>query len=104
MTEEDQTALLKAISTYIREEILKAFTPLRERIEAVEATGVRYQGIYQKAQEYRRGDCVTHDGSMWIATCETPPHQIPGNSSRWQLSVKAVERRMPTRPGTDRGR
>jgi hypothetical protein len=98
MTKEEKAALLKAISTFIREEILKAFTPLRERIDALESTGIRYQGVYQKAQEYKRGDCCTFDGSLWIATCEIPPHQIPGNSSRWQLSVKAVERnRSPTR-------
>jgi hypothetical protein len=88
MTEEEKTGLLKALSLYVREEILKAFEPLRERIDALEATGIRYQGVYQKAQEYRRGDVCTHDGSMWVATCDIPSHQIPGNSSRWQLSVK----------------
>jgi hypothetical protein len=98
MTEDEKANLVRAISTFVREEILRAFKPLRERLDALESTGLRYVGVYQKAQEYKRGDVCTHDGSMWVATCEIPPHQIPGNSSRWQLSVKAVERnRSPTR-------
>lgn len=106
MTEEEKVALLKAINIFVREEILKAFQPLRERMDALESAGIRYCGIYQRAMEYKRGDTVTHDGSMWVATCETPPHQIPGNSSRWQLAVKhgqnAAQPRQPTAPRTQR--
>ena len=69
MNSEEAAALTKAINIFVRDEILKAFEPLRARLEAVEATGIRYQGVYQKAQEYKRGDCCSYDGSMWIATC-----------------------------------
>ena len=98
MNDEDREELTRALAMFIKERIEQVCSPLRERIDALESTGIKYVGVYQKAQEYKRGSVCTHDGSMWVATCEIPPHQIPGNSSRWQLSVKAVERnRSPTR-------
>ena len=107
MDVEYQKLFLTQIGRYVEAQV----KPLRERIAELETriaelemTGIKFVGSYQRAAVYKRGDVCTHDGSMWVATCEIPPHQIPGNSSRWQLSVKAVERRMPTRPGTDRGR
>ena len=30
---------------------------------------------------------------MWVATCETPPHEVPGKSVCWQLSVKTYSGR-----------
>jgi hypothetical protein len=45
-----------------------------------------YKGVHCDGQEYRRGSCVTHGGSMWIATTDTA--ERPGRSSAWKLAVK----------------
>ena len=44
--------------------LLNAVVQLEARVEAVEATGVKYRGVFQAAQEYARGDLVTCDGSI----------------------------------------
>ena len=101
MTEEDQKNLLKAVSLYLREEIEKAFRPLRERIVELEKRGVNYCGVYQRATVYRRGDIVTADGSMFVAITDVQPGEEPGKGGNWQLAVKrgadAVQPRSPAR-------
>jgi hypothetical protein len=64
--------------------------PLRERIAALEAKGIKFCGTYQRAAEYKRGDVTNHDGAMWVATCDVPPMEPPGKSPHWQLSVKSM--------------
>jgi hypothetical protein len=77
--------LLPTIGRYVEAQV----RPLRERIAALEATGIKYCGTYQRSCEYQRGDVVTASGSMWVATCDTPPQEVPGKSVCWQLSVKS---------------
>jgi hypothetical protein len=108
MTPEEAAALTKAINTFVREEILKAFTPLRERLDALESRGIEYVGVHQRAMAYRRGQCVTFDGSMFVCIADVGPGEDqPGNGGRWQLCVKRGERgqdgvqlRSPTRAAT----
>lgn len=46
-----------------------------------------YQGVYKAEQGYQLGDCVTHDGAVWIA--RSAPGGKPGTvGSGWQLAVK----------------
>lgn len=74
---------------------------LETRIAELEMTGIKFVGTYQRAVQYRRGDVCNHDGGMWVATCATPPQEIPGKSVCWQLSVKRGDHtlRQPTRGG-----
>jgi hypothetical protein len=55
--------------------------------------GIKFVGTYQRASEYKRGDVTNHEGAMWVATCETPPQEVPGKSVCWQLSVKSYSGR-----------
>lgn len=89
MNENDQKNLLSSIGKFVRDEIGKAVEPLKARIAELESKGIAYVGTYQRAAEYRRGDVVSFDGAMWVATCATPPHEVPGKSVCWQLSVKS---------------
>ena len=57
---------------------------LEKRLAQVEARGVRYRGLWQRAEDYNRGDCTTCDGSFWIALVDRPA-QKPGNRPEWQL-------------------
>ncbi len=59
---------------------------LLDRVEHVEERGVRYRGVYQRSEDYKRGDLVTFEGSMWHATRDTI--EEPGASKDWQLAVK----------------
>lgn len=60
---------------------------LRKRVMEIEAKGVVYRGVWQRADEYRRGDLTTHGGSMWHANTGTRAE--PGKTTDWQLAVKA---------------
>jgi hypothetical protein len=81
--------LLRRVLPVIGQYIASQLKPLRDRIAELEASGIRYCGVYQRAADYKRGDVCTHDGSMWVSTCPTPPHEVPGKSVCWQLSVKS---------------
>ncbi|TPG45514.1 hypothetical protein EAH75_18010 [Rhodanobacter glycinis] len=67
--------------------MLSANKLLKQRIERIEARGVKYCGTWQRSGEYERGDLATHKGSMWHAVTST--REEPGASSAWQLAVKA---------------
>lgn len=85
----DETWLRKQLLPTIGKYIEAQLKPLRERIAQLESSGIRYCGTYQRASEYRRGDVISYDGSMWVATCATPPQEVPSKSICWQLSVKS---------------
>jgi len=60
---------------------------ISERLNLIEAKGIKYTGTWQRSGEYQRGDLATHKGSMWHAVSST--REEPGASSAWQLAVKA---------------
>lgn len=80
---------LPTIGRYVEAQV----KPLRERIASLEVSGIKFVGTYQRAATYKRGDVCNFDGGMWVATCDTPPHEAPGKSVCWQLSVKSNSRR-----------
>lgn len=64
---------------------------LSEKAVALEERGLKYCGTWQRAMDYRRGDCVTHKGSLWTAvkaTDKAPDEAV----SDWQLSAKGAQR------------
>ncbi|MFD1987977.1 HK97 family phage prohead protease [Mesorhizobium newzealandense] len=74
-------------------EITQAFNRVRERIEAIEATGRQdaYKGVYQRALPYGKGAMVTHDGSLWAALQDVQEGTLPGtNPTSWQLAAKGT--------------
>jgi hypothetical protein len=108
MTHAEIEALMKGIAPAIRQYVERELAPLREQIAAsgdgktrlaaleariaeVEKGGLEYCGTHQRALPYRRGSCITHNGSLWIALRqveigEAGPSENPG---AWQLAVKA---------------
>jgi hypothetical protein len=87
MTPGQQAALAKSVARIIKEHVGKAFTSLRERIEALELAqkNFRYRGVWQPAETYAKGNLATYDGSLWIAIDDAPSK--PGVSG-WQLAAK----------------
>lgn len=63
---------------------------LRTRVDALEAHGVKYCGVHQRAMTYTRGDVVTHSGSGWIVVADKTT-ATPGDSSAWQLMIKGAK-------------
>lgn len=98
---EDQKLLLKNVGKFVADQmrpLKEEIATLKAQVAALEEHGIKFVGSYQRPQTYTRGDCVTHDGGMWVATCATPPQEVPGKSVCWQLSVKSPRDRprLPT--------
>jgi len=79
-----------------------SFVPLRARLQHLEDENaalkrelaesrkgaIRFAGVYSRALEYREGDAVSFQGSLWIcvAVCI---NQLPSETpSCWVLAVK----------------
>jgi hypothetical protein len=65
------------------------FSEAEDRIADLEIAPVRYRGVWQRSDEYRRGHVVTDSGSAWHAVRDVPAGEKPGSSDFWQLMVKA---------------
>jgi hypothetical protein len=85
-------ALGPLMTRYVKDNV----APLVDRLLVVEAKaiefengGVRYEGVHQRAQSYRRGSVVTHKRAAWVALKNTNVGDIPDESSAWQLMVPA---------------
>lgn len=60
---------------------------LEEKLAGLQAPTLRYVGTWKGGTEYRRGNFVTHAGSLWHANTDTS--EIPGKSNDWTLAVKS---------------
>lgn len=80
-------ATIQAAATMARHAEMVASDACK-RIEQLEGCGVRYMGVWQRAQSYTRGAVVTHAGSAWIAVADKADSE-PGAGAEWQLMVKA---------------
>ena len=88
--------LAKELADLIRQHVAVVTKPLREKIEALErkvvelqAKGVEYRGVWQRACSYERGAIVTFEGSMWVCIQNVEPNTRPGQSQGWQLCCRA---------------
>lgn len=61
---------------------------LKARATEVETKAMRFRGVHQPAEDYTRGDLVTHQGALWH--CNRPTTDRPGDGgTSWQLAVKS---------------
>ena len=65
---------------------------LEEHVAALKRAGARalldaYRGVYREADQYVRGELVTHGGGLWFCLVDTASR--PGSGSHWVLAVKA---------------
>lgn len=95
-TKDERTLFLQTIGRYVEDRIKLATAPLLKRLEELEAR--KFCGVHQRAQSYKAGSQVTHDGALWICIEDAAPNECPGSSLKWQLGVKAVGRQ-PTKHG-----
>jgi hypothetical protein len=88
----DPQAFAQQMTAIIRDYVEREAAPLRKRVEELEAKSMRYQGVHQRAQAYRRGDACTHSGALWVAIVDAKEGEVPGKSDAWQLAVKGGAR------------
>jgi hypothetical protein len=63
---------------------------MQAKVIEIEAAGIKFAGVWQRAQEYSRGAIVTSAGSAWVALKDVPEGTAPGQAPEfWQLMVKA---------------
>jgi hypothetical protein len=94
--------MLPFIGWFARELARQEIAPLLRRIEELEKRGIEYCGTYQRAQSYRRGSLITHDGSVWACIEDAAVNESPGSHpSKWQMAVRGGRdgNRLPTQGG-----
>lgn len=65
-------------------------TKLHERLDAVEAAAMRYEGPHNPAKAYQPGAVVTRHGSLWLAAKGAAEGEVPGDGATgWRLIAKA---------------
>jgi len=69
-------------------EVMDAFRAVKKRLDALEEGGIKYRGVYQRAQDYSKGDVVTFNGSAWIALRSLKETEEPSTCDGWMLMVK----------------
>lgn len=70
--------------------VLQRMEALSDRIAGIESKGVEYLGVWQAAASYKRGNLVTHGGSIWHANEDT--RAKPGDGKTWTLACKGGSR------------
>ncbi|TCK31233.1 hypothetical protein EV667_1339 [Ancylobacter aquaticus] len=73
------------VKEYVQREALDRIDALEKRLAEVEASGLRFLGVWQRAVDYRRGSVVTSEGSSWVALKATSPAEKPGDCDAWAL-------------------
>lgn len=66
--------------------LLERVATLENKLAEVETKTFQFKGVYQRAQDYRKGHGVTCNGSLWISLVDNP-QGMPGNGPDWQLCV-----------------
>ena len=80
---------VEALVGALAQEVAKELRDLRQRVASLETRQAKclvYRGVYQRADQYQRGDAATHGGQLWVATKDTS--STPGASADWQLAAK----------------
>jgi len=91
---------LKALDAKIAQ-LQTEIAQLKERLTEVEARGVKYEGVFQRAVSYRRGAVVSFKNCLFAAIVDTQPGDEPLSSKAWQLCLKGFQE--PRRTTGQRG-
>src|SRR5262245_31278038 len=60
-----------------------------DKVNVITLATPLYRGVYRAGEPYKRGDCVTHGGSLFHANRDTA--EQPERSRDWTLAVKRGE-------------
>jgi hypothetical protein len=79
--------ITKELSEYL-DTVEEMIVSLKDEVRELKATTPSYMGVWQKAQEYRRGQMVTDRGTLWH--CNGATTERPGTGDGWTLMVKTT--------------
>ena len=83
MTEQQAQKFAAGLHEYIR----RALAPLAAEVKALrDQPTLEYLGPHEPDATYKRGQIVTHGGSMWH--CNRVTATKPGDGNAWTLCVK----------------
>jgi len=83
-------ALTGALAPVIKDYIKAQVDPLERRLGDIEASGIKYCGVWQRANLYRKGSVVTEQGGAWVALGDSEGVRPgEGGTDAWQLLVRA---------------
>lgn len=114
LTQQDQHNLLQSIGLFVKQYVQGALdaerqlrdnkiAALEQRIAELELHGIRDMGGWQRPVNYSRGDLVSCNGQIWIASVDTSADEKPGESTKWRLARRSPEQerqRRATQPRT----
>ncbi|WP_338692017.1 hypothetical protein V5279_37910 [Bradyrhizobium sp. 26S5] len=94
---QDIEAMMDAIAPVIRDYVVKAATPLVDRIceleqkvaELADRPLVPWQGVWDAEKEFKRNTFCSDKGAMWIAMCDSKGIRPGSGDGVWRLCVKA---------------
>jgi hypothetical protein len=69
------------------EELRTRIVELEARLEAM-PTALRFRGPYRDGEEYRKGDLVVFNGSLWYCGKATAAWPTDSQSGAWTLCAK----------------
>jgi hypothetical protein len=88
----DLAALAQGLVPWVREVLADATAPLIARLDELEATATRYEGVWDEQRVFHPNMMVTYGGNLWI--CEEVNSNVrPGQSDVWRLMHKTKGRR-----------
>jgi hypothetical protein len=72
----------------VKNDVRVRLKPIEERLAAIETRGeVEYLGVFKPGTIYRKGNLVTHHGSLW--SCLQDTTDAPGAAAvGWRLAAK----------------
>lgn len=78
----------------VKARIARDLEPIRERLAELESKSrdaMSFRGVFQRAQSYKRGDCVTSDGALWfcIRFVDGADGKPGEGNDAWQLTGKS---------------
>jgi hypothetical protein len=86
--ERNDEAVVLAVADVLGNEVFAPLEALQKRVEQLEATQLKYVGIWRKGLSYLEGNLVTHSGSMWLCRAPTEGATPGSGSPHWKLVVK----------------
>jgi hypothetical protein len=62
---------------------------LESKVENLQESSVRYEGVWSESKLYARGALTTHGGSMWLCLKPMPQGKPGQDPASWKLTVKS---------------
>ena len=64
---------------------------LDARLELLEATALRYEGVWERNRQHGKNAVVTHRGTIWCCQSSESTLDEPGTSPAWKMMAKSPQ-------------